>query len=336
MRVLVAGGAGYIGSHVTLALVRAGYVPIVVDNFSNSRRSVINRLKLISGSDIKCRDVDLTNLADVVRVFQEEVPAAVIHLAGLKSVAQSTAYPLNYYISNLSITFNILSAMTCIDCGEIIFSSSATIYGEPRYLPIDEEHKASPLNPYGRTKLYQEGIIQDWADSNSRASAIFLRYFNPVGADASSLIGDAPTGAPNNLLPILGDVAMGVRSEVTVFGCDYPTRDGTCERDYIHVSDLAQAHVAALQCQKLHGTEVFNVGTGRGVTVREAIDTYSKILGRPLAERLGERRTGDAAASIAANSKIITRLDWRPQLGFEDACRDDFNWRNKLDDLIDV
>ena len=328
MHILVAGGAGYIGSHVVLSLLRAGYTPVIADNFVNSDRSVIGRLQIIADSNVLCREIDLTDRLEVCRAFEELVPSAVIHLAGLKSVAESTVDPVHYYTANLGITLNILSAMAHTACKKIIFSSSATVYGEPDYVPIDEEHKVSPINPYGRTKLYQEEIIGDFISAKTDASAVILRYFNPVGADASGLIGEDPNGSPNNLMPLLGDAAAGIRSEIKIFGTDYPTRDGTCERDYIHVSDLAEAHVAALQCQPVDRIEIFNVGTGHGVTVREAIDTYSLVCGYSVPERLGERRAGDAASSVASNEKIARRFSWQPVRSFQDACRDDIKWRS--------
>ena len=327
-KVLVCGGAGYIGSHVTLSLLRRGHTPVIVDNFANSDPSVIGRLMSLAGVEIECHEVDLTDQGAVSRSFQKVEPSAVIQLAGLKSVEQSVDNPVDYYSVNLGITLNILSAMDEYSCGRIVFSSSATVYGEPEYVPIGEAHGTAPINPYGRTKYFQEEIIRDWAAAGGRASAVILRYFNPVGADASGVIGEDPSGIPNNLMPILGDTAAGLREEVVIFGGDYATRDGTCERDYIHVTDLADAHVAALECEPEDKFEVFNVGTGRGVTVREAIDAYSSALGRPLPERLGPRREGDAASSVAANEKIVSRLNWRPQRSFDDACRDEVKWRS--------
>lgn len=326
-RIMVCGGAGYIGSHVVLSLLRSGYTPIIVDNFANSDPSVIGRLQLLGGVELEFYEVELSDQAAVFRLFEKVAPSAVIQLAGLKAVAQSVAEPVNYYAVNLGITLNILSAMSHYHCEKIVFSSSATVYGDPDYVPIDEGHRVSPINPYGRTKLYQEDIIRDWIAAEHRAHAIILRYFNPVGADPSGLIGEDPNGIPNNLMPILGNTAAGLRDEVVVFGGDYPTRDGTCERDYIHVSDLADAHIAALDCDLGSKYDVFNVGTGRGVTVREAIDAYSHALGRRLPERMGARRDGDAASSVAANDKILNHLNWRPHRSFEDACRDDVKWR---------
>ncbi|MBF9022630.1 UDP-glucose 4-epimerase GalE [Rhodobacterales bacterium FZCC0069] len=327
-KIVVCGGAGYIGSHVTLSLLRRGYTPLILDNFANSDPSVIGRLNSLAGVEIEYHAVDLTDRKAVYRTFKKVETSAVIQLAGLKSVGQSISHPINYYSINLGITLNILSAMDEFSCDRIVFSSSATVYGEPEYVPIDEAHGTAPINPYGRTKSFQEEIIRDWAAARAGASAVILRYFNPVGADASGVIGDDPSGAPNNLMPILGDTAAGLRKEVVIFGGDYATRDGTCERDYIHVSDLADAHVAALECEPGNKFDVFNVGTGRGVTVREAVDAYSSALGWSLPERLGARREGDAASSIAANEKIMSRLKWRPHRSFEDACRDEVRWRS--------
>lgn len=326
-KILVCGGAGYIGSHVVLSLIRSGHTPVIVDNFSNSVPSVVARLQSVSGVEIEHYEADLTEQATVFHLFEQVAPAAVIQLAGLKAVAQSVEEPVKYYAVNLGITLNIMLAMSHHSCEKIVFSSSATVYGDPDYGPIDEAHSVSPINPYGRSKLFQEDIIRDWVTAERRTHAIILRYFNPVGADASGLLGEDPSGIPSNLMPILGDTAEGLRDEVVVFGGDYPTRDGTCERDYIHVSDLADAHVAALECNVGCKYDVFNVGTGRGVTVREAIEIYSQALGWHLPTRLGVRRDGDVASSVAANDKILKHLSWCPQRSFEDACRDDVKWR---------
>lgn len=326
-KILVCGGAGYIGSHVALSLLRQGFTPIIVDNFTNSDPSVIGRLISVAGVEIECHEVDLADRRAVFRTFQKTRPTAVVQLAGRKAVEQSIADPLDYYAANLGITLNVLFAMSEYLCPRIVFSSSATVYGEPEYVPMDERHTVLPINPYGRTKYFQEEIIRDWVAVGGQATAVILRYFNPVGADFSGVIGEDPRGIPNNLMPILGDTAMGCRKEVVIFGGDYETRDGTCERDYIHVSDLADAHVAALEWDSDDKFEIFNVGTGKGTTVREAIDAYSRALGRSLPERLGSRRQGDAASSVAANEKIMSCLNWRPLRSFEDACRDEVKWR---------
>lgn len=328
MRVLVCGGAGFIGSHVVLELKRVGWDPIIVDNFVNSQLSVVERLSSLTNTNLQVCSIDLTNRNEVLELFLKFNPDAIIQLAGLKSVTESTSDPLLYYANNLQITSNVLFSMSEVKCSKIVFSSSATVYGLPKYLPIDELHTITPINPYGRTKYFQEQIIKDWILAQPYdASAVILRYFNPVGADASGMIGEAPNGVPNNLMPILGQVAMGERNSVTVLGTDYETRDGTCERDYIHVSDLATAHVAALQSYQTDKFEVFNVGTGRGVTVNEAIEAYSALLNKPLPRVVGSRRLGDAPSSVAAVQKIEERLHWRSNFTFEDACRHDLRWR---------
>lgn len=335
-RVLVCGGAGYIGSHVTLSLLRSGYLPVLVDNFANSDPSVIKRLNLAGDTQIEAHELDLTDSAAVLGIFEKVAPCAVIQLAGLKVVEHSSQVPIDYYRTNFSITLNILSAMSQFGCKRIVFSSSATVYGDPEYLPINEAHPISPINPYGRTKYFQEEIIRDWVAVQSNASAVILRYFNPVGADVSGIIGEDPSGIPTNLMPIIAEAAAGRRPEVVIFGGGYRTRDGTCERDYIHVSDLAEAHVAAVGSDLEHLFEVFNVGTGKGVTVREAIDIYSKVLGRHIPQRLGKARAGDTGSSVAATDKIRMQLKWRPRRSFEDACRDDLKWRaykSRLDKL---
>lgn len=329
--VLVCGGAGYIGSHVVLELHRSGFRPILVDNFCNSERSVVPRLTNLIGDDLCWYDADLTNIDNVRKVFFEVRPDSVIHLAGLKSVSASVRDPIDYYEKNLTITLNILKAMSEFRCRFIVFSSSATTYGEPLYLPIDESHRISPVNPYGYSKYFQEQIIKDWVLSDhGSSSAIILRYFNPVGADRSAEIGELPNGVPNNLMPILGGVAAKIFEKLVVFGDDYETRDGTCERDYIHVSDLAAAHVALLLAECKDNFDVFNVGTGEGVTVFEALAAYSACVGRQLNFEVGSRRQGDIAASVASNEKIFQMTSWRPKFNFTDACVDDFRWRQKL------
>lgn len=336
-KVIVCGGAGYIGSHVVLSLVRCGYRPIVIDNFLNSHRDVLVRLSLISGVNIEWYEVDLLDGDCVLELFSKIQPDAVVQLAGLKAVEHSVLDPLTYYRSNLGITLNVLAAMSRLECGKIIFSSSATVYGNPRYVPIDEVHPVDPVSPYGRTKYFQEELIQDWIISARHSfSGVVLRYFNPVGADVSGLIGEDAYGVPTNLMPVLGGVALGLRKDFVIFGDNYETRDGTCERDFIHVSDLADAHVAALSADVVDRFEVFNVGTGSGITVKEAVDTYSSVVGTKLQFRLGDRRIGDTAISIASNEKILRGLNWRPMRTFVDACRDDFTWRSKSSTLSAV
>ena len=328
-KVLVCGGAGYIGSHTVIELQRAGYTPVIVDNFSNSNQSVVVKLSNYLGVELAIYEADLTDKQSVIKIFSNVRPDAVIQLAGLKAVAESVYEPVKYYSENITITLNILEAMSQVGTRRIVFSSSATVYGHPKYLPIDEEHPVAPINPYGRTKYFQELIIQDWLASpkNGESRAWILRYFNPVGAHASGLIGENPTMFPNNLMPIIGAVASGKKEKVIIFGDTYETRDGSCERDYIHVTDLASAHVACLQAFSGEQLETFNVGTGKGVTVREAINIYSKCLERPINYEIGNKRAGDTAASIANNNKILRRLDWEPLYGFEDACHDDISWR---------
>lgn len=327
--VLVCGGAGYIGSHVVLQLFRSGYTPIIADNFANSYQTVTTRLTQLMGVNTVFFDIDLRDKPAVFDLFRQVQPDAVIQLAGLKSVDGSVEDPVKYYSVNIGITVNILDAMTEFNCEKIVFSSSATVYGAQNKLQIDESHPVAPINPYGRSKQFQEAIIEDWVRAAAiKKRAVVLRYFNPVGADPSGVIGEDPIGAPSNLMPVFAEAAFGARDIMTIFGDNYDTRDGTCERDYIHVSDLADAHVAALKCDTLEVFEVFNVGTGRGVTVREAIETYSFCLGRPLPYRIGPPRKGDAPSSVASNEKIIRNLDWTPVFSFEDACRDDLRWRH--------
>ena len=328
-KVLVCGGSGYIGSHTVIELHRAGYTPVIVDNFSNSDQLVVHKLSKYLGVELDIYAADLTDKRSVIEIFSDVRPEAVIQLAGFKAVAESIHEPVKYYSENITITLNVLEAMSQLGTKRIVFSSSATVYGHPKYLPIDEGHPIAPINPYGRTKYFQELIIRDWlaTKNDSECRAWILRYFNPVGAHASGLIGENPTNYPNNLLPIIGAVASGKKDKVVIFGDTYETRDGSCERDYVHVTDLASAHVACLQSAPGEQLEIFNVGTGKGVTVREAISIYSKCLERPISYEIGNKRSGDAAASIANNNKILQRLDWEPLYCFEHACRDDISWR---------
>ena len=329
MRVFVTGGAGYIGSHTLLQLLRADHDVMVYDNFSNSTPEALARVKQLSNADFTTIEGDIQDEYALEGALEQFRPDAVIHFAGLKAVGESTEKPLEYYAQNVFGSIALLRAMDKVDCQKIVFSSSATVYGEAQYLPFDESHPLGPTNPYGRTKYFIEDIIRDWAKSRPQSSAAILRYFNPVGADGSSRIGEDPNEVPNNLLPFIAQVAIGRLPELNVFGADYGTRDGTGERDYIHVEDLARAHQKALTfLQAQTGCEVFNIGTGKGVTVLEMIKAFENTCGRPVPYRVQDRRTGDVAISLAAADKAHRLLDWRARHGLDAMCASTWAWQS--------
>ena len=273
--VIVTGGAGYIGSHVVVKLCQVGYIPVIIDNFYNSSPSVAGKLEMLTGSSIEIAELDMRDAAGLASLFAHTRPQAVIHCAGLKAVGESVDHPVMYYEQNIGGTLTLLKQMDAVGCRQIVFSSSATVYGEASDPPFCEDARTYPSNPYGRTKLFIEEIIRDWSATGEGRSAALLRYFNPIGADESGLIGENPKGIPNNLMPLMLDVAIGKRDELSVFGDDYDTADGTGIRDYIHVDDLARGHVSALDfTRRTPGTEVFNLGTGTGVSVLELIAAF--------------------------------------------------------------
>ena len=333
MKVIVTGGAGYIGTHVSLALHRNGHQPVVVDDFSNSTPTSIDRLEELTGQPFDCVEADVCQFQDLLPVFHIHQPDAVIHCAGLKAVGESCEQPLHYYEKNILGAVNVLKAMDQFKTRHIIFSSSATVYGAPDYLPFDETHRLSPENPYGRTKLIIEHLIQDWAATGDARSAVLLRYFNPIGADASGMIGEDPNGIPNNLMPFILDVASGRRQSLSIFGDDYQTSDGTGVRDYIHVDDLAAGHCAALDYARQNlGVEVFNLGTGRGYSVLEVVNALERASNQTIKYGIAERRSGDIAASFADNTKAASQLGWSPQYDLDRMCADAWNWRVKNPD----
>ncbi|KTE76999.1 UDP-glucose 4-epimerase GalE [Sphingopyxis sp. A083] len=329
MKVFVTGGAGYIGSHTLVQLLAAGHEVCVFDNFANSSPVALDRVRQLTNRDMGLVQADIRDadaLCDAVTTF---APDAVVHFAGLKAVGESSDLPLLYYQTNVSGTMNLLAAMDAAGCTRIVFSSSATVYGEAHYLPFDEDHPIAPTNPYGRTKAMAEGIIGDWAKATSDASAVLLRYFNPVGAHESGRIGEDPQGIPNNLMPYVAQVAVGRRASLQIFGDDYDTRDGTGERDYIHVVDLAAAHLAAIECAaSTSGCEAVNVGTGQGVTVRELVAAYERASGRPIATNVVARRSGDVASSYAATTKAARLLNWRAAFNIDDMCATSWRWQS--------
>ena len=329
MRVLLTGGAGYIGSHTLVELLGRGHQVLVVDNFHNSLPEALARVRRISGADFAQETVDIRDRARMVALACDFRPEAVIHCAGLKAVGEGEAQPLDYYDVNLGGTLALLAAMAAAECRRIIFSSSATVYGDPLYLPYDEAHPCAPTNVYGRTKRAAELLLADWARAVPGAAAVLLRYFNPVGAHPSGLIGEDPRGIPNNLMPFLAQVTVGRRERLGVFGTDYDTRDGTGLRDYLHVVDLARAHVAALDhAAAQSGIEAFNLGTGTGTTVLEMLQAFSAACGRALPHERLPRRPGDLPAYYADPARAAAVLGWRAELGLEAICTSTWRWQS--------
>lgn len=326
--ILVTGGAGYIGTHVTLALLRRGAEVVVLDNFSNSSPRALDRVQELAQRPLTVLSQDLCDSSATAHCIAEYRPQAVVHLAGLKSVNKSVQQPVEYYRNNLLGTANLLEQMTRHGCHSLVFSSSATVYGEATYLPYDEDHPIAPVNPYGRTKHFAEHMIYDWCQADPAKGATILRYFNPVGADASGRIGEEQKGIPDNLMPYIARVATGSLPMLNVFGDDYPTRDGTAERDYIHVSDLAAAHLNAIEFAGRHkGVETFNIGTGHGYTVLEILEAYQRVNNCRIPYRFVPRRHGDVASSVAAVDKAVQRLGWVAALGLDDFCRSTHAWQ---------
>lgn len=330
MRVLVTGGAGYIGSHTCLELLRTGHEVHVVDSLYNGHVEALKRVQRLSNHELEFSECDVRDekaLDEVLGVFK---PEAVIHFAGLKAVGESVAEPARYYDVNVGGTAVLLGAMERSGCQGIVFSSSATVYGEPQYLPCDEAHPLNPINPYGRTKLMGEALLRDWSQAGVGRHAVALRYFNPVGADASGEIGEDPVGVPNNLMPFLAQVAVGRRSVLQVFGDDYDTPDGTGVRDYIHVVDLALAHVAAVErLQTLEPFEAINVGRGSGLSVLEIVREFEAASGWPIKFEIAPRRDGDAAAVWADANLAKQKLKFVANLGAAQMCEDTWKWQSK-------
>ena len=326
MKILLTGGTGFIGSHTAVAMAQSGHEVILFDNFCNSDCSVLDRLQSILGFRPAFEEGDIRDEKRLKEVLQTYRPEAVVHFAGLKAVGESVQKPLEYYDNNICGTVPLLRAMQQTGIKKIIFSSSATVYGTPQYLPLDEGHPLSVTNPYGRTKLQIEEILSDLCASDPQWSAICLRYFNPIGAHESGLIGENPRGIPNNLLPYVARVAAGQLQAVQVFGNDYDTPDGTGVRDYIHVMDLADGHVRAAQYSQTHrGWIAINLGTGIGYSVLDIIHAYEKACGHPIAYRITERRPGDVASNWANPQRAFELLGWKAHYTLEDMCRD--SWR---------
>lgn len=327
MKILLTGGAGYIGSHTAVELLNAGHEVIIGDNYSNSKPEVIEKLKKITGKVIKAYEIDFTNVEDTYKLFEEEDFEAVIHFAGLKAVGESCIMPIEYYRNNIVSTLNIVEAMKKYQVNNLVFSSSATVYGVPKKLPLKEGMPTSCTNPYGWTKLMNEQILTDTARANPAFSIVLLRYFNPIGAHESGLIGEDPNGIPNNLMPYITKVAKGVLPELNIFGNDYPTKDGTGVRDYIHVTDLAMGHLKAIEYAEKHrGVETFNLGTGTGYSVLDIVNAFTKVNDVEVPYRITDRRDGDVAECYADPGKAKELLNWVATKNLEDMCRDAWNF----------
>lgn len=331
MNILLAGGSGYIGSHTTVALMTSGHSVIIADNFSNSIPEVIHRVEKITGQNIKLYELDIKDKGKLRSVFGENSIDCVIHFAGLKAVGESVEQPLMYYRNNIDTTLTLLECMRGFGVKNIVFSSSATVYGEECSMPCMETmQRGGCTNPYGWTKYMMEQILEDVAKAYPEMSVVLLRYFNPVGAHESGLIGENPKGVPNNLMPYVTQVAVGKREKLTVFGGDYATPDGTCRRDFIHVMDLAQAHVKAIEYVAEHkGVEVFNIGTGTPYSVLDIINTFEKVNGVKVNYEIGPRRAGDLPEVWANVDKAAKILHWRAERDLAAMCRDAWNWQCK-------
>ena len=331
MSILITGGAGFIGSHTAVEFLEAGYDIVVVDNYYNSSPKALDRIKEITGKDFRAYEVDLCDKAALEKVFIENPDIdSAIHFAGLKAVGESVQKPGMYYYNNLVSTLNLVEMLSKYNAKRIVFSSSATVYGMPKTVPIREDFPLSTTNPYGETKLMIERILKDVWVSDNEWSVSVLRYFNPIGAHKSGLIGENPKGIPNNLLPYVAKVAAGQLPCLSVFGDDYDTKDGTGVRDYIHVVDLAKAHLKALErAEKVNGVEYFNVGTGTGYSVLEIVKAYEKATGLKVNYKIVDRRPGDIATCYADPKKAYEVLGWRAENDIDDMCRDLANWMKK-------
>lgn len=331
-KVLLTGGAGYIGSHACVEFVAAGFDVVILDNFSNSSPLVLDRLRKICGTAPRVHEVDIRDESAVLAVLQEESPDAVIHFAGLKAVGESVSQPLRYYDNNVAGTLALLRAMDEADSRVLVFSSSATVYGDPASVPILESFPRSATNPYGRSKLIVEDMLIDLAASDPRWSLALLRYFNPVGAHQSGLIGEDPSGEPNNLMPYISQVAVGRRESLSVFGGDYLTRDGTGVRDYIHVVDLARGHLAAVQALSAWSEPeplTVNLGTGKGCSVLELLHAFESASGLTIPYRIVDRRAGDVAECYADPALARALLGWEAQLDIARMCEDSWRWQSQ-------
>ena len=329
MNILVTGGAGYIGSHTCIELLNAGHEVVVVDNFSTSNRKSLERVQEITGRQLLVVDADICNEQEVRKALTNNACEGVIHFAGLKSVGESSKNPLQYYGNNLIGTLTLLKAMKDASIKKIVFSSSATVYGEPQYLPLNEVHPLSVTNPYGRTKLIIEEILRDLFLSDAEWSIFLLRYFNPVGAHESGLIGEDPRGIPNNLMPFVAQVAIGKRESLNIWGNDYLTHDGTGVRDYVHVVDLAVGHIKALEKLTLPQCTAINLGTGTGYSVMDVIKEFEKTADKKIPYHLSPRRTGDVASCYADATLAKTLLNWKAERNLTSMCQDHWRWQEQ-------
>ena len=330
MKILLTGGAGYIGTHTGVELLEAGYDVVSVDNYVNSQPEALRRVETITGKKVTAYEADVCDKAALEKIFEAERPDAVIHFAGLKAVGESVAKPLMYYRNNLDSTLALLETMKKYGCTRIVFSSSATVYGQPEILPVPETARLGCSSPYGWTKYMIEQILRDEANADKTLSVVLLRYFNPVGAHPSGLIGENPNGIPNNLMPNVLNAASGKMKELKVFGGDYPTPDGTCVRDYIHVVDLAKGHVCAIRYAMEHtGSEAINLGTGVGYSVLDIINSFEKSTGVKVPHVMADRRPGDIPAVYADPTKAAQLLGWHTGKTLDDMCRDSWTFKSR-------
>ncbi len=329
-KILVTGGAGFIGSHTCVELLNAGYEVVVVDNLCNSKKESIKRIEQITGKSVKFYEADILNMDALARIFETNEIDAVIHFAGLKAVGESVAKPLEYYQNNISGTINLLIVMNYYQCRKMVFSSSATVYGVNNKAPYTEDMPTSATNPYGYTKVMIEQILHDLTNADEEGAVVALRYFNPIGAHSSGLIGEDPNGIPNNLVPYIAQVASGRLEKLNVFGNDYDTPDGTGVRDYIHVVDLAKGHLSALKyALENNGFTAVNLGTGKGSSVLDVVKSYEKACKKEIPVKICDRRPGDIATSYADTSLAKKLFGWEAELGLDDMCRDSWNFTVK-------
>lgn len=330
MSIIVTGGAGYIGSHTCVELLNLGYDVTVIDNLSNSKEESIKRVCEITGKKVTFYKADLLDKEALKEIFKKTDTEAVIHFAGLKAVGESVELPLKYYQNNVTGTLNLCEVMSEHNIKNIVFSSSATVYGDPYKLPITEDFPLKTTNPYGRTKLMIEEILGDLYNADKTWNIVILRYFNPVGAHISGLIGEDPNGIPNNLVPYISQVAIGKLKQLHVFGNDYPTIDGTGVRDYIHITDLALGHISALErLRKGLGFSVYNLGTGKGYSVLQMVSAFSKASGKEITYKISDRRPGDIAGCYCDPTKAKIELGWVAGKGIDEMCRDTWRWQSK-------
>lgn len=331
MKVLLTGGAGYIGSHTAVEMIAAGHEIIIVDSLVNSKNSVVDRIEEVADAAVAFHAFDIADADRLSRVCQSEGVEAIVHFAGLKAVGESVRDPLHYYRTNLTTSMSLVGVMQALDIRHLVFSSSATVYGEPERIPLDETCRATEAaNPYGRTKIMIEQMLRDVQVASPTLNIALLRYFNPAGAHPSGRIGEDPTGTPNNLVPFVTQVAMGMRDELVIHGDDYPTPDGTCIRDYIHVQDLARGHVAAVdKLTQDCGLVTYNLGTGRGYSVKEVVSAFERTTQKHLKQRVGPRRAGDVPVSYTDPGLANLELRWTATRSIDDICQDAWRWQKQ-------